>query len=197
MAFGITLSVKTNMGISPISCVPYVYSFKLPFTLGELTILFNVLLIILQMIILRRNYRLIHLVQLPVVLVLGIFIDLTMYMFSDVHISNYILQVLLCLFSCVLIGFGVFLEVKSKITYLPGEGLAMAISDTFEKEFGKAKVGVDVSMVAVGIISSFIFLNQLQGIREGTIFAAILVGFFVKLFNKISLSSISNKIWIR
>ncbi|MBA2851136.1 putative membrane protein YczE [Methanococcus maripaludis] len=90
----------------------------------------------------------------------------------------------LCIFSCIAIAFGVFLEVKAKIIYLPGEGLAMAISNTFKKEFGKTKIGVDVSMVAVGILSSFIFLHQVQGIREGTIFAAVLVGSIVKVFNK-------------
>lgn len=184
MAFGVALSVKANLGISPISCIPYVYSFKLPFTLGELTILFNILLIFLQMIVLRKNYRLVQLVQLPVVFVLGLFIDLTMYMVSDLYVSNYVGQLFLCLLSCVVIAFGVFLEVKANIIYLPGEGLAMAISDTFEKEFGKAKIGVDISMVIVGIMSSFIFLHQLQGIREGTIVAAILVGFIVKFFNK-------------
>ena len=184
MAFGVALSVKANLGISPISCIPYVYSFQFPFSLGQLTILFNILLIILQMIVLRRNYRLIQLIQLPVIFILGLFIDLAMLMVSELYISNYIWQVFLCLFSCILIAFGVFLEVKAKIIYLPGEGLAMAISDTFNKEFGKAKIGVDVSMVIVGILSSFIFLHQLQGIREGTIIAAVLVGFIVKFFNK-------------
>lgn len=184
MAFGVSLSVKANLGISPISCVPYVYSLKVPLTLGQLTIFFNVLLMILQMAVLRSNYRLIHLLQLPVVFVLGLFIDLTMYMISDLYIPNYAWQMSLCLFSCILIAFGVFLEVKSKITYLPGEGLAMAISDTFKKEFGKAKIGVDISMVAVGIISSFIFLHNVQGIREGTIIAAVSVGILVKFFNK-------------
>ncbi|WP_459202209.1 YczE/YyaS/YitT family protein [Methanococcus sp. CF] len=185
MAFGVSLSVKANLGISPISCVPYVYSCKFPLTLGQITIFFNMVLIMLQMIMLRRNYRLI-LVQLPFVFVLGLFIDLTMYMLSNLYIPSYLWQIALCLVSCIAIAFGVFLEVKAKIIYLPGEGLAMAISDTFKKEFGKAKIGVDVSMVSVGIVSSFIFLHQLQGIREGTIIAAILVGFIVKFFNNTS-----------
>jgi len=188
MAFGVALSVKANLGISPISCVPYVYSCKFPLTLGQITILFNAVLIMLQMLVLRRNYRLI-LVQLPFVFVLGIFIDLAMYMMADLYIPNYLWQISLCLLSCIAIAFGVFLEVKAKIIYLPGEGLAMAISDTFKKEFGKAKIGVDVSMVAVGILSSFVFLHQVQGIGEGTIFAAVLVGSIVKFFNK-TLSSV-------
>lgn len=184
MAFGVALSVKANIGVSPISCIPFVYSLKLPFTLGELTIAFNILLIILQIILLKKNYQLIQLVQLPVVFVFGLFIDYSLSLVSCLNITTYLWQFFLCLLSCLFIALGVFLEVKANITFLPGEGLALAISETFKKEFGKAKIGVDCSFVILGVASSFIFLHQLQGIREGTIVAAILVGFIAKFISK-------------
>lgn len=184
MALGVALSVKANLGVSPISCIPYVYSFKTPLSLGTLTILFNILLVIIQMGILRRNYRLIQLLQLPIVFAFGAFIDIALNLVSDLNVSNYYWQAFWCLMSCIVIAFGVFLEVKAKLTYLPGEGLVMAIRDTFKKEFGTVKIGVDSAMVFVGLMSSFVFLNQLQGIREGTVIAAILVGFIAKFFHK-------------
>lgn len=184
MAFGVALSVKANLGVSPISCIPYVYCFKLPLTLGTLTIFFNLILILIQIGILRKKYHLLQLLQLPVVFAFGVFIDLALHLVSGLNISNYFWQTFWCLMSCVVIAFGVFLEIKAKLTYLPGEGLAMAIADTFNKEFGKAKIGVDSSMVLLGLISSFVFLQQLQGIREGTIVAAISVGFIAKFFHR-------------
>nr|WP_321354326.1 cytidylate kinase family protein [uncultured Draconibacterium sp.] len=184
MAFGVALSVKADLGVSPISCIPYVYSIKMPYTLGQLTIVFNIFLMLLQMVVLRKNYRLIQLVQLPVVFAFGMFIDLAMNILSFLTAENYALKAFWCLLSCVVIAFGVFLEVKAKITYLPGEGLAMAIADTFKKEFGKSKIGVDSAMVVLGIISSFAFLHQLLGIREGTVVAAILVGFIAKFYSR-------------
>ncbi|MGQ1947591.1 DUF6198 family protein [Geofilum sp. OHC36d9] len=183
MAFGVALSVKANLGVSPISCIPYVFSLKIAYTLGQLTILFNILLILFQIALLRKKYRLIQLVQLPVVFVFGFFIDLTLHMVSGINATNYIWQTFWCLLSCVVIALGVFLEVKANVTYLPGEGLAMAISQTFKKEFGKAKIGVDSGMVIVGIISSLLFSHKVEGIREGTIVAAILVGFIAKFFS--------------
>ena len=45
MAFGVTFSVKAQIGISPISCVPYIYSLRFPLTIGEFTIIFNTLFI--------------------------------------------------------------------------------------------------------------------------------------------------------
>lgn len=184
MSFGVVLSVKADLGVSPISCIPYVLSLSFPVSLGMATIGFNILLIIFQVVILRRNYRLFQLIQLPVVFLFGIFIDINVAILSNWHVSGYMWKVFFCTASCAVLALGVFMEVKAKITYLPGEGLAIAISDTFNSEFGKCKIFVDSAMVIIGIISSFILLNNLQGIREGTIASALLVGYMARFYDK-------------
>ena len=183
MAFGVAFSVKANLGVSPISCIPYVYSLKLDLTIGELTIMMNTLFVLAQFLILRKKYTLLHLSQLVAVTVFGFCIDLALYVIRDVNATAYVWQVLVCLLSCVLIALGVFLLVKANLTYLPGDGLAVVVSDTFKKEFGKLKVTLDSSMVVIGLASSFVFLHRLEGIREGTVIAALLVGSLVKLLN--------------
>ena len=137
MALGVTLSVKANLGVSPISCVPYVYSLKFPLTLGETTIILNVILILFQIILLRKKYQPFQLVQFPVVFLFGFFIDYTMQLFSWLQPDNYFTQAFICLLSCVILALGVFIEVKAKVTYLPGEGLAMAITKVFNIEFDR------------------------------------------------------------
>lgn len=184
IAFGVALSVKANLGVSPISCAPYVFSLKSSFTLGELTILLNTLFIVAQILLLRKKYRLMQLIQLPAVVIFGYFIDFSMSMLVDLHALTYPEQLFWCLLSCAVVAFGVLLEIKSSLTYLPGEGLAVTIVEVFEKEFGKVKVAIDSSLVAVGVISSFVLTAQLQGIREGTIIAALLIGFLVKIYSK-------------
>lgn len=184
MAFGVSLSVKADLGVSPVSCVPYVYSLKFPLTIGQTTIIMNIMLILFQVLLLRKKYQLFQLIQFPVVFLFGYFIDLTLNLISGLESSDYLWQMVYCLFGLIILAIGVFFEVKSKITFLPGEGLAMAINQTFKVEFGKAKIGVDSSMVIIGIISSFVFLYSLKGIREGTIVAAFLVGYIVKFLNK-------------
>lgn len=183
VAIGVAFSVKSNLGVSPVSCIPYIYSLKTPLTIGQLTILMNALFVVLQIIILRRKYQWFQLVQLPAVIAFGYFIDLAMVLVSGLHVSSYGGQIFWCLASCIVIGFGVFLEVKSGLTYLPGEGLAMAVSKTFGTDFGKIKVGLDSSMVALGIVSSLVLTHKLLGIREGTIAAAVLVGLLVRFFS--------------
>lgn len=183
MAVGVVLSVKADLGVSPISCVPYIYSLSFPLTLGRTTIILNILLIFLQMLLLGKKYRMFQLVQFPVVFAFGFFIDLIMKYSNWIIPGNYFEQALLCLLSCVVLGFGVFFEVKAALTYLPGEGLAMALTQTFGVEFGKTKIGTDSFLVVIGIVSSVFFLGTLEGIREGTVVAAVLVGYIVRFLH--------------
>lgn len=183
MAAGVVLSVKADLGVSPISCVPYIYSLTFPLTLGQTTIILNILLIFLQMLLLRKRYKMFQLVQFPVVFLFGFFIDLIMKYAAWVTPVTYFEQAFLCLLSCVILGIGVFFEVKAALTYLPGEGLAMALTQTFGVEFGKTKIGTDSSLVVLGVISSLFFLGALEGIREGTVVAAVLVGYIVRFLH--------------
>lgn len=184
MSFGVVLSVKANLGVSPISCVPYIFSLRFPVTLGITTIVLNIFLVVLQMIVLKKDYRVVQLIQIPVVFLFGYFIDLQMFWLTDWVVSGYLWKLFYCLLSCVILATGVFLEVKAKLTYLPGEGFAMAISEKFGFDFGKSKIGTDSTLVVIGIISSFLLLRSIIGVREGTIFSALLVGFLTRLYGK-------------
>ncbi len=79
-SFGVSFITKADLGTSPISSIPYVLSLNFPFTLGEFTIFFSLLLIFLQLIILQKNFKLEHFLQIPVSIIFGYFIDLTTFM---------------------------------------------------------------------------------------------------------------------
>jgi uncharacterized membrane protein YczE len=183
MAMGVALSVKAQLGVSPISCTPYVLSLNFPLTFGELTIIFNAMLMIVQILILRKKYKWGQLVQLPMVVIFGYFIDLAMHMIIGLNASSYILQALYCILSCIVMAFGIFIIVQTNMTYLPGDGLAVVIANIIKKDFGKVKIGFDSSMVVIGMLSSFFLLHNIQGIREGTLISAMSVGYLVKFYS--------------
>lgn len=184
-ALGVSIITKADLGTSPISAIPYVLSLKFPFTLGQLTVIFSLLLVILQLIILRKNFKIEHILQIPVSFLFGYFIDMTMVMLSMIVPQNY-LHSLLCLFiGCIILGFGVYLEVVANVVMLPGESFVRAVSQTWQTEFGTTKVSFDVSMTVIATALSFIFFFTLSGVREGTIIAAILVGFISRLFGRL------------
>ena len=114
-SLGVSLITKANLGTSPISSIPYVLSLNFPFTLGNFTIFFSIFLIVLQLIILRKNFKLEHILQIPVSIIFGYFIDLTMILFSWVNPEAYIMKIVYLLIGCLILGVGVYMEVLADV----------------------------------------------------------------------------------
>lgn len=119
-SLGVSMITKANLGTSPISSIPYVLSLHFPLTLGQFTIIFSILLIILQLIILRKNFKLEHILQIPVSIAFGYFIDFTMILLGFVNPTMYIMQIVYLLIGCLILGFGVYMEVLANVVMLPG-----------------------------------------------------------------------------
>ena len=183
-SLGVSLVTKANLGTSPISSIPYVLSLNFPFTLGNFTIFFSIFLIVLQLIILRKNFKLEHILQIPVSIIFGYFIDLTMILFSWVNPEAYIMKIVYLLIGCLILGVGVYMEVLADVVMLPGESFVRAIVLTWKTNFGTTKICFDVSMSVIAAVLSFVFAGKLAGVREGTVIAALLVGFIARLIGK-------------
>lgn len=184
-SLGVSLVTKADLGTSPISAIPYVLSLKFPLTLGQFTIAFSLLLIFLQLLILRRRFRLEHLLQIPISIAFGYFIDLTMGLLFFVSPGSYPEKVLYLLVGCAVLAFGVYLEVLADVAMLPGESFVRAVVLTWNTDFGITKVCFDVSMTAIAVAASLILSGRLAGVREGTLVAALLVGFLARTFGRL------------
>jgi len=184
MAIGVTLSTRSNLGTSPISCVPYVLSLGFSMTIGQFTFLMNLVFIIFQILLLRKQYKWIQLFQVVVAIIFAYFTDFTMGLFSWINVTHYPAQIGLFVLSCLILALGVSLEVTANVILMAGEGVVSAIAIVTKKEFGKLKVAFDVTLVICGVLFSFIIFQRLNGIREGTILAALLVGTIVRMINK-------------
>ena len=186
MAFGVAFSIKASLGTSPISSVPYVVSLFAPLTVGTATIVMHCVFILLQILILRRNYHPIQLMQLPVAVFFGYLTDFGVWAVRGIHCSTYWQQWIVCLIGILLVAAGVSLEVKAGVVVLAGEGVVLAICKVLPKiKFGYMKVGFDVTLVVIACILSFTFTGHLQGVREGTVAAALLVGLIAKQIGKL------------
>ena len=184
MSLGISLSIKATLGTSPISCVPTVLSLAFPLTVGEFTILFNVLLVLFQILLLRK-ITVSQIAQMLVCILFGYMTDFNLWLLGFLNPADYISQWILCIISCFVLAFGLTIEVKSDITMLPGDGAVVAIAEVSNKDFGQVKPFFDLTIVSIGVILALCFLGHLEGVREGTIFAAIVVGLIIQFYNKI------------
>ena len=186
MAFGVAFSIKASLGTSPISSVPYVVSLFTPLTVGTATITMHCVFILLQILILRKNYHPIQLMQLPVAFFFGYLTDFGVWAVQGITCNTYWQQWIICLIGILLVAVGVSFEVKAGVVVLAGEGVVLAICKVLPKvKFGYMKVGFDVTLVVIACILSIVFTGRLQGVREGTVAAALLVGLIAKQLGKL------------
>lgn len=190
MAIGIAFSIVADLGTSPISSLPYVASLISPLTVGTATIAMNAGFILLQILIRRRKYDPRQLAQIPAAIAIGFMCDGALWLMSGLDYSNYATQWLYCILGILGVGIGVAMTVTSKVIVMGGEGLIVAISTTLIEKygprrpfvFGDVKIAFDVTLVLSAVILSLTFLGRVEGVREGTVAAAIFVGVVARFF---------------
>lgn len=182
-SFGVSFITKAALGTSPISSVPYTLSLGFSPTLGMFTLYMSIVLILIQMILLRKDFPRQYLLQIPVSFLFSRFIDMTMELLGFLSPAAYPAKVICLLLGCAILGFGVFMEMAAGVVMLPGECFVNAISRTFHTDFGRTKVAFDTSITVAAAIIGIVLYRELAGVREGTIVAAVLVGMIARRLN--------------
>ena len=187
MGMGVAFTRHGELGVSPISSVANILSYKFTFwSMGEWLTFTNILLIVAQILILRKNFKLIQLIQVPLSFLFGAFTDICLNMIVNIPTDTYFMRFLMVILGVVVLSFGVSLTVIANVVMNSGEAVVKAISDTINKNFGDVKIIFDVSWVAVSVVLSLIFFDfKIIGTREGTIIAAVCTGAVVKVFTKL------------
>lgn len=183
-AFGIALFTRSKLGTGPTSCIPYVVSLKSGLSFGTCTFMFNILLLLGQIILLRKNFPRYQLLQLPVTLLFSILIDGAMKFTTFVNTDIYWIALLYNILGCVFRAVGVSCQVVADVVMLSTEAFVKALSDVSKKEFSWIKLFFDVFMAAVAIALSFLLLGRLESVREGTLIIVLLVGPVSHYFTK-------------
>jgi len=183
-SLGIALITKAALGPSPISSVSYVLSLYFPLTLGQFTFLVNLIFILAQVVILKKDFALIQFLQIAVNIVFSVCIDASMTLLNWVS-PNQLGSELLCLvIGCIVLGLGICIEVAPDVLVVPGEGIVRAIAKVSKKKFGSVKIAFDITLVLTALILSLIFFHHINGLGLGTIVSALTVGKIVNIFNQ-------------
>ena len=197
-ALGVAFTKHGELGVSPISSVANVMSFRFPLlSLGAWLIIWNCVLIIGQILILRKKFQPIQLLQIPLSFLFGWFTDIGMWIVSFIPAELYPIRLLMVVIGIVILGFGISLAVIANVIMNSGEAFVKAVSDKINISFGNVKIAFDVLCVITAIVLSLIFFDfTVVGTREGTVLSALLTGLTVKLFTsklKTPLDRILNK----
>ncbi len=185
MTIGIALSVKSNLGVSPVSSIPYTMTCVWGIEMGKATIIFHAALVLIQIVILRKNFKPINLLQIVVGVVFGYFTTFCNYLATFLpSTDNIVVRGVLMLVSTIFIAGGIFFYLPADLIPLAGEGVMQAVSEGTHIEFSKVKIGFDCSMVAVSVVTCLICIHSLGSVGAGTVIAAFLVGFNLGKLNK-------------
>jgi uncharacterized protein len=193
MTLGVAVCVRSMLGSSVISTLPYVFqsaggriAYIPPFTIGQYTYIMNGLLVVGQVLVLRRQFELIQLFQLVVGFVFGSLIDVNMFLTGWLVPTVLWQKALAQVAGCVLLGMGIAVEVRCGSVTMPGEGFPVALSRVTGVPFPKVKIWTDVSMVVLAVLFSYVFFGSWQWhiVGVGTLFAMIFVGNVVRVTGK-------------
>ena len=199
LAMGIVLIVHSALGTTPISSTNYVLSLNTPLTLGTWTFITNMLMVLIQLWLIRgmvliqlwlirggygtRKDVVEILLQIPLSFVFSAFIDLNMWLTSELHTTGYLMSIGVLLTGCLVQSVGVVFEIKPKVAMMSAEGTVKYLSRRLHKEFGNVKVGFDVTLVLIAVLLSLGFTRSIEGVREGSVVAALITGYIVNFLN--------------
>lgn len=194
IAFGTSLSIRANLGSSPISAPPYILSLipGIGLTMGQLTICMHVFFILAQLLLLRKDFEKRQFAQILVSFLFGFYTDLTMWMTGFLQIPfdmnpmvGYPLRFVELLVGGGILAFGIACEVRCDSLMLAGEGLPLAISRFLKRDFGKVKMCSDTSLVCIGTVFMFVYFGgwDWKMVGVGTLVSMFYVGFMVRVFS--------------
>ena len=186
-SMGVALSAKAGLGTSPVASVPYSVSLvNHALTFGWWLNMWSVLQIAVQIALLRKKCKPVEIIiQTVLAFVYGYLTDFSCKLISGLQANSYIMQFALMILSCFVLGFGIWIQFKGGVAMLPGEAMNRAISEVTSKKYENIKIFFDVLYIVVAAAICFIFIGKLEGVREGSIIAAVFIGNIIKLYNSL------------
>ena len=183
-SFGVAFITKSALGTSQISSVPYVLSLRFPsVSFGMTTFFVNLLFILIQAVLLKKNFQPVQFLQVAVNVLFSVLIDVSMTLLSFFQPEAFGLRIVSLLAGCVILAVGISIEVAPDVLVVPGEGAVRAISQTTGLKFGSVKVYFDVSLIVIASALSFLFFGRLNGVGLGTVLSALTMGKIVNIVN--------------
>lgn len=188
MTFGVALCVRSALGSSVISTIPFVMTLagaagETPaWTIGEYTYAMNGILVGMQILLLRRKFEAVQLFQLVIGFVFGFLLDVNMAVTAMFVPQTLPWQMLAQAAGCTVLALGIAMELRCGSVTMPGEGLPVAISRVTGMAFARVKIYVDITLVIIAVVLGYIYFGAwlFNVVGTGTLFAMVYVGMAVK-----------------
>ncbi|MBQ9278621.1 MAG: hypothetical protein IJ224_08290 [Lachnospiraceae bacterium] len=186
-SMGVAFSTKAGLGTSPVASVPYSVSLVSSiFSFGGWLNLLSVIQIAIQIMVLKGKCNYVEIfIQTVLAFIYGYLTNFSCYLIRNLSADTYIIQFVYMLAGCFILAFGIWIQLKGNVAMLPGEAMNRAISKVSGRRYENIKIFFDVLYIALSAVICLVFIGKLEGVREGSIIAAVLVGNIIKLYEMI------------
>lgn len=186
MAFGVTFSIRSSLGVSPVNSVPYVLSLITGIDQGLITTGVFCSYILIQAVILGTDFKRSNLLQIVFSTIFGYFVSFSNQLWSFMpSTEHYLVRLGFLGVSILLVSLGLLFYLAADIVPQPAEGIMLAIHIKTGIEFTKLKSLFDTSVVILAAVLSLTAFGRLEGVREGTLIAAVLIGKTLGVLNRL------------
>ena len=184
-SMGVALSTKAGLGTSPVASVPYSISIvNHALTFGWWLNIWSLVQVAVQIMLLRSKCKPVEIIiQTVLALAYGYLTDFSCLLIEGLQVTSYLMQFFLMVLSCFVLALGIWMQFKGGVAMLPGEAMNRAISQVTGKRYENIKILFDVLYIVAAAAISLICVGQMDGVREGSIIAAIVVGSIIKIYN--------------
>ena len=186
-SMGVAFSAKAGLGTSPVASVPYSVSLVSSLlSFGGWLNLLSVIQIVIQVIILKGKCSYIEIaIQAALAFVYGYLTDFSCWLIRGIAVTGYPMQFVFMLLGCVILALGLWIQFRGGVAMLPAEAMNRAISEVTGRRYENVKIFFDILYITTAAAVCLVFLDELKGVREGSVVAALAVGSIMKLLNRI------------
>ena len=185
-ATGIAFITRAGLGTSPVSGLPFVLSLVTPVSMGFFTFLFNMIFLTCEA-ILRKRFSMEQALQIPITFFFSFCIDKAMAIIPTRFGGPWGASFVYLVIGCVIMSLGISFEVIANVIMLPAEAFVRALAKKTGWVF-------DSTLTILAMILALICFHKLNGVREGTLINALVVGQMVKQWRRRIEKPLSNAI---
>ena len=142
---GVAISLKASIGVGAWDAMTQSIAFLTGIKIGTIGMILNCLCVLGQVLLLKKNFKPLQFMQVPVSILLGIVVNFFLYdVLSSFSWENYFLRFILFILAVLLIAFSVSAVMVLNIVTFAVEGLCMALSIKIKKDFSRIRQGADI-----------------------------------------------------
>lgn len=181
-ATGVAVGLKAAVGVGAWDAFSQATSTVIGIKVGTFSMMMNLSCIIVQLVILKKDFQPLAFLQIFMAVLLGFFVNLVYYdVLASLTINSYIINLMIYVGSLLIIIAAVALIMSIDFLSFPLEAACVAIASKTRFSFGTIRQWVDIVSIIGAVTIALLFRNPIP-VREGTVIGMLMFGPLIARF---------------